>query len=65
MKFKTTDSVLSCYNGQQIISKRALSESLYDRFEVGPMFVIKLANNKEIEAFEDEIINESYHSSTK
>ena len=52
------DSELRVYDGTECEVIGPVDESLYDKADVGPMFVIRLANGKEIDAFEDEIREE-------
>lgn len=54
-KFYTTQSDLVKYNGTEVVVLGPLSESEYDREEVGPMYHIRLFDGTEIDAFDDEL----------
>lgn len=58
MKFYTTQSDLLQYNGAEVTVLGPLPESEYDKEDVGPMFMIRFPDGKEIDAFEDELIAE-------
>lgn len=55
MTFNTVQSDLLIHNEKKIIKKTPLDESKYDKEDVGPMFIIKLADETELLAFQDEI----------
>ena len=59
MIFKTTQSDLLKHNGERIVACVPLDESRYDREDVGPMFRIKMESGADLDAFEDEIVEEA------
>lgn len=56
-KFHTTQTNLVHLNGQKVLQKEPLSESEYDRSEVGSMWVIHLESGVSLHCFDDELIN--------
>ena len=53
--FHTEDSRYTQHAGQRVTCHGPLDESLFDRAEVGPMYVITLPDGTEAHAFADEL----------
>lgn len=58
--FTTTQSDLQKYNGCECEVVRECPENEYDKFDVGPMFVIRFADGYETDAFEDELCEKDF-----
>ena len=65
MRFLTQQSDLIGLNGLRIVSVKPLDESEYDKEDVGPMYTVKLENERSVTVYADEVVTSFVSDSGK